>query len=85
MSAPPPASPSSPQGTASNTRLLEKLAQADLKVSTNADGNVVVRHGGVDWTVRAETRGFVVSRPMRSGITAATEADVPKMIKGGRR
>ncbi len=54
-------------------------------MSTDSDGNVVVRHGGADWTVRAETRGFVVSRPMRSGITAATEADVPKMIKGGRR
>jgi hypothetical protein len=81
MSAP----PSTPQGTASNTRLLEKLARADLKVSTDAEGNVVVRHGGADWTVRAEERGFVVSRPMRVGITALTEADVPKMIKGGRR
>jgi hypothetical protein len=81
MSAPPPA----PQGTASNPRLLEKLAKADLKFTTDADGNVVVRHGGADWTVRAEARGFVVSRPMRSGITAASEADVPKMIKGGRR
>ncbi len=73
------------QGTASNTRLLEKLAQASLEVSTDADGNVKVRHGGVDWTVKAEARGFVVSRPMRTGITAATVADVPKMIKGGRR
>jgi hypothetical protein len=76
---------SAPQGTASNPRLLEKLAKADLKFTTDADGNVVVRHGGADWTVRAEARGFVVSRPMRSGITAASEADVPKMIKGGRR
>ncbi len=84
MSATPP-SPASPAGTASNPRLLEKLAQADLKVTTDGDGNVVVRHGGANWTVRAEARGFVVSRPMRTGITAASEADVPKMIKGGRR
>jgi hypothetical protein len=81
MSAP----PSAPQGTASNPRLLEKLAKADLKFTTDADGNVVVRHGGADWTVRAEERGFVLSRPMRSGVTAASEADVPKMVKGGRR
>jgi hypothetical protein len=82
---PPSAPVSPPAGTASNPRLLEKLAKADLKFSTDADGNVVVRHGGADWTVRAEARGFVVSRPMRTGITAASEADVPKMIKGGRR
>jgi hypothetical protein len=81
MSSPPAAAP----GTASNKRLLEMLTQAGLRFSTDADGNVVVRHGGADWTVRAETRGFVVTRPMRTGITAASEADVPKMIKGGRR
>ena len=73
MSAPPPASPSSPQGTASNARLLEKLAQADLKVSTDADGNVVVRHGGADWTVREAAPASTLP-PVWPGATAIRRA-----------
>ena len=70
-------------GTATNKRLLNKLAEAGMKATPNDAGDLVVRYREEDWTIAESPRGFSLSRPGRVTLTAGDEAAVPAVIRRG--
>jgi hypothetical protein len=55
-----------PKGAASHKTLRNKLAQAGLTYTPDAEDNAVVSYDGKLWTVRATESGFSVSMPGRT-------------------